>query len=186
MKAKGLWTKKGRKPRVRPHIFPNCEEDWEYSEWVGRKDPRGGRLAFEGSASSLAVHSVEPNIKNPAEKWIFVILCIVSKLNSKFVKLTCVIKFGFLKKATFTWNDLPTFQRLSIMQFHNLQYYSCPVLLQVPKFFLPAQMFWAHGLCHRWWYTLIMFYKQRFISNDFLTSLFLKKDKQQTSIFSKN
>jgi hypothetical protein len=34
--------------------------------------------------------------------------------------------------------------------------------------------------------TLIMFYKQRFISNDFLTSLFLKKDKQQTSIFSKN
>ena len=33
---------------------------------------------------------------------------------------------------------------------------------------------------------LIMFYKQRFISNDFLTSLFLKKDKQQTSIFSKN
>ena len=34
--------------------------------------------------------------------------------------------------------------------------------------------------------TLILFYKQRFISNDFLTSLFLKKDKQQTSIFSKN
>ena len=34
--------------------------------------------------------------------------------------------------------------------------------------------------------TLIMFYKQRFISNDFLTSLFLKKNKQQTSLFSKN
>ena len=34
--------------------------------------------------------------------------------------------------------------------------------------------------------TLIMFYKQRFISNDFLTSLFLKKIKQRTSLFSKN
>ena len=33
--------------------------------------------------------------------------------------------------------------------------------------------------------TLIMFYKQQFISNDFLTSLFLKKIKQQTSLFSK-
>ena len=58
---------KGRKPRVRPHIFPNCEEDWEYSEWVGRKEPRGGRLAFEGSASSLAVHWFGPNIKNPTK-----------------------------------------------------------------------------------------------------------------------
>ena len=35
-------------------------------------------------------------------------------------------------------------------------------------------------------HTLIMFYKQRFISNDFLTSLFLKKIKQRTSLFSKN
>ena len=34
--------------------------------------------------------------------------------------------------------------------------------------------------------TLIMFYKQRFISNDFLTSLFLKKNKQRSSLFSKN
>ena len=35
-------------------------------------------------------------------------------------------------------------------------------------------------------HTLILFYKQRFISNDFLTSLFLKKIKQRTSLFSKN
>ena len=35
-------------------------------------------------------------------------------------------------------------------------------------------------------FTLIMFYKQRFISNDFLTSLFLKKIKQRTTLFSKN
>ena len=40
-------------------------------------------------------------------------------------------------------------------------------------------------------YTLVLFYKQqfnkrRFISNDFLTILFLKKMKQQTSLFSKN
>ena len=36
------------------------------------------------------------------------------------------------------------------------------------------------------WPTLVLFYKERFISNDFPTSLFLKKIKQQTSIFSKN
>ena len=35
-------------------------------------------------------------------------------------------------------------------------------------------------------YTLILFYKQRFISNDFLTSLFSKKFKQQTRLFLKN
>ena len=39
---------------------------------------------------------------------------------------------------------------------------------------------------HKFEGTLILFYKQRFISNDFPTSLFLKKIKQQTSIFSKN
>ena len=34
--------------------------------------------------------------------------------------------------------------------------------------------------------TLVLFYKQRFISNNFLTSLFLKNIKQRTTLFSKN
>ena len=42
------------------------------------------------------------------------------------------------------------------------------------------------GMYNQLFITLILFYKQRFISNDFLTSLFSKKFKQQTRLFLKN